>query len=56
MIEMRTTKNVIDIAKLKTMNTPEQIAVTKHAKERLLERNITIADIVNGIATGEIIK
>ena len=56
MIEMRTTKNVIDIVKLKTMNTPEQIAVTKHAKERLLERNITIADIVNGIATGEIIK
>lgn len=38
------------------MNVSKHIAVTKHAKERLLERNITIADIINGIATGEIIK
>lgn len=38
------------------MNQPEKIALTKHAKERLTERNITVADIVSGIETGEIIK
>lgn len=30
--------------------------LTKHARERLSERNIMIADIVKGIETGEIIK
>ena len=47
---------MIDIDTLKQMNEPQQIALTKHAKERLTERNITIDDVVNGIETGEIIK
>lgn len=47
---------MVDIEILKQMNKPSQIALTKHAKERLIERNITIADIVKGIETGEIIK
>ena len=32
------------------------IAMTKHAKTRLTERNISIEDIKNAIKTGEIIK
>lgn len=47
---------MIDIEKLKQMNKPEKIALTKHARERLAERNITVADVVKGIETGEIIK
>lgn len=47
---------MIDIEKLKQMNTPEKIALTKHARERLAERNITVNDVVRGIETGEIIK
>lgn len=47
---------MIDIETLKKMNQPEKIALTKHARQRLAERNITVADIVNGIKTGEIIK
>lgn len=38
------------------MNKPEKIALTKHARERLVERGITIADITMGIKMGEIIK
>jgi len=47
---------LIDIEILKHMNYSPKIALTKHAKERLTERNISIADIINGIETGEIIK
>lgn len=38
------------------MNRPEQIAVTKHAKERLVERGIKVDDVIHCINTGEIIK
>ena len=41
---------------LKHHNHFEQIAITKHANERLKERKITADDIVNCISTGEIIK
>ena len=34
----------------------ECIAMTKHAKSRLTERNISIEDIKNAVQTGEIIK
>ena len=34
----------------------ECIAMTKHAKSRLIERNITIENIKNALQTGEIIK
>lgn len=47
---------MIGIETLKQMNKPEKIALTKHARERLAERNITVDDIVRGIETGEIIK
>lgn len=47
---------MIDIETLKQMNMPKKIALTKHAKQRLAERDIKIADIVNCIKTGEIIK
>ena len=32
------------------------IVVTKHAKNRLFERSITISDVKHAIATGELIK
>lgn len=47
---------MIDIEIIKQMNKPEKIALTKHARERLAERGITIADVMWGIKTGEIIK
>lgn len=40
----------------KQMNRLEQIAVTKHAKERLVERGIKVDDVTHCISTGEIIK
>ena len=49
-------KRLIDIATLQQMNTPKKLALTKHAKQRLEERAIKIADIINVINTGEIIK
>lgn len=47
---------MIEIEILRRMNKPENIAITKHARERLVERNITVDDIVKGIEMGEIIK
>lgn len=47
---------MIHIETIRRMNKPENIALTKHAKERLVERGITIDDVVQGIETGEIIK
>lgn len=47
---------MITIEQLKTLNKPQNIAVTEHARIRLYERNISINDIICGINTGEIIK
>lgn len=47
---------MVDIDILRKMNRPEKMALTKHARERLAERAITIDDIINGINTGEVIK
>ena len=47
---------MIDIEKLRKMNQFEKIAITEHARIRLLERGIFVNDIVKCIATGEIIK
>jgi len=47
---------MIDIASLRKLNKPEQIAVTEHARQRLFERGIAINDIIRCIAEGEIIK
>lgn len=49
-------QNVNDINKIKAMNCPAKISLTKHARQRLLERDIRISDIVEGIKNGEIIK
>ena len=47
---------MITIEELKCRNKPDKIALTKHARGRLTERNIMISDVINGIETGEIIK
>ena len=46
---------MLDISFLRARNTPERIAVTEHARRRLAERGITVADIIHCIASGEII-
>lgn len=47
---------MIDIEQLRTLNRPEQIAITEHARRRLIERGISVNDIIRCIGTGEIIK
>ena len=47
---------MITIEELKKLNTHKTIVITEHARVRLVERNISAADIINGIDTGEIIK
>ncbi len=47
---------MIDIEQLRTLNRPEQIAITEHARRRLVERGISVNDIIRCISTGEIIK
>lgn len=46
----------IDIEQLRKLNMVEQLAITEHARQRLIERGITVSDIIQCIATGEIIK
>lgn len=47
---------MIDIEQLRALNTAEQIAITEHARRRLVERGISVDDIIQCIDTGEIIK
>lgn len=47
---------MIDIDKLREINTPEHIVITEHARRRLIEREITIKDVVVCMESGEIIK
>lgn len=47
---------MITIEQLRTLNKPEQIAITEHARRRLIERGISVSDIIRCIDTGEIIK
>lgn len=49
-------KRMIHIETLKEMNISKNIALTKHAKERLTERKISVTDVMRAIETGEIIK
>ena len=46
----------MDIEELRTLNKPEHIAITEHARRRLVERGISVNDIIRCIDTGEIIK
>ncbi len=47
---------MIDIEQLRKQNKAEQIAITEHARRRLVERGISVSDIIQCIDTGEIIK
>ena len=47
---------MIDIESLRKLNRPEHIVITEHARQRLIEREITVNDIVQCIDGGEIIK
>lgn len=47
---------MINIEELRKANRPEQIIITEHARLRLIERSITVDDIVTCIDKGEIIK
>ncbi len=47
---------MIDIEQLRALNKAEQIAITEHARLRLVERGISVNDIIRCIDTGEIIK
>lgn len=47
---------MIDIETLKSLNNINNIAVTEHARIRLIERGISINDVVSCITYGEIIK
>lgn len=46
----------MDIEELRALNKPEHIAITEHARRRLVERGISVNDIIRCIDTGEIIK
>ena len=47
---------MIDISELRSMNQPEKIAITEHARIRLFERGITVNDVMLCIDGGEIIE
>lgn len=47
---------MISIKQLRALNKAEQIAITEHARRRLVERGISVNDIIRCIDTGEIIK
>ena len=42
----------MEIEQFRTMNKAEQIAITEHARRRLVERVITVNDIIRCIDTG----
>ena len=46
---------MLNIGDLRRLCRDESIAITKHVKNRLTERGITVGDIQNAIRTGEII-
>lgn len=47
---------MIEIESLRRLNRPSQIAVTEHARQRLVEREISIDGVIKCIAEREIIK
>ena len=46
---------MLDISYLRSLCNDKSIAITKHAKNRLAERHISVKDIKNAIQSGEII-
>lgn len=58
-IAIKTSKgreSLTDIKQLRLLNTAERIAITEHARLRLVEREISVNDIIQCIETGEIIE
>lgn len=55
-IDSKGENKMIDIELLRRINKIENIIVTEHARIRLVERNITMQDIIKCIDSGEIIK
>lgn len=47
---------MLDIQLIRQYNKPECLVVTEHARKRLIEREISISDIVAVIDNGEIIR
>lgn len=47
---------MLDMNDFRKLNRLENIAITKHGKDRMEERGISVDDVVQGIATGKIIK
>ena len=47
---------MINIKQLRALNKAEHIAITEHARRRLVERGISVNDIIRCIDTGEIIR
>lgn len=47
---------MINIEDLRVINLPERILITEYARIRLAERCITVKDVINCIANGEIIE
>jgi len=47
---------LLNISDLQNLCSDESTAITKHARQRLAERGISIDDVQNAIRTGEIIK
>ena len=47
---------LLDINDIRNLCYDKSIAITKHAKNRLVERGITVENIKNAIQTGEIIE
>ena len=44
-----------ELTTLKSLNIEEKIVLSEHARIRLIERGITVDDVINSINTGEII-
>lgn len=47
---------MLDLTKLHQLNNLASIAITKHGKDRLVERSISVDDIIKCINTEKIIK
>jgi len=47
---------LLDIDDLRGLCGDKNIAITKHARSRLVERGIVIGDVKNAIQTGDVIK
>ncbi len=47
---------MINLCDLKALAKPEKIAITEHARKRLVERKISVSDIIHCISKGEIIE